>query len=73
MYMNLAILTHWKRIFSNSIPSVPIPCRAWKNWEYSKDKLCDCECICKIPYKSNEIIKKITKNGKDYLIIKHMK
>jgi len=69
--LNLALLTRWKRVLTKSIPGVPIPCRAWKNWDYAKDKVCDCECICKIPYKTNSEQIKITKDGKTYYIIKH--
>ena len=38
--LNLALLTRWKRVLTKSIPGVPIPCRAWKNWDYAKDKVC---------------------------------
>ena len=36
-----------------------------------KIKYADCECICKIPYKTNSEQIKITKDGKTYYIIKH--
>ena len=68
--MNLALITRWKRIFITG-PGVPFPCRAWENWENSKNKICDCGSICKIPYKSNEEITKVIKGGKTYYIIKH--
>ena len=68
--MNLALITRWKRIFVTG-PGVPIPCRAWQNWEISKNKICDCECICKIPYRRNEEMIKVTKENKTYYIIKH--
>ena len=69
--MNLALLTRWKRIISKTVPGVPMPCRAWNNWDYAKDKICDCGSICKIPYKSNEERIKIEKDGRNYYIVRH--
>jgi hypothetical protein len=48
-----------------------MPCRAWNNWDYAKDKICDCGSICKIPYKSNEERIKIEKDGRTYYIVRH--
>ena len=27
-----------EKSINKSIPGVPIPCRAWKNWDYAKKK-----------------------------------
>ena len=69
--MNLALLTRWKRIMSKTLPGVPMPCRAWNNWDYAKDKICDCGSICKIQYKSQEERIKIEKTDNNEDRVRH--
>ena len=53
--MNLALITRWSRMIKRSIPGVPFPCRAWDNWKFSKNLICDCECVCKVPYRNDDV------------------